>query len=84
MGDPDATMPRIGHAIELSRQGDREAARHLFAAIWADIGESGDALYRYGLAHAVPLVLEPPAPGSGAARPGHGRGRAHPVPSEAA
>ena len=60
MGDPDATMTRIGQAIELSHRGDREAARHLFAEIWADIGESGDALYRCGLAHAMADVQDDP------------------------
>lgn len=60
LGDPDATMTRIGQAIELSHRGDREAARHLFAEIWADIGESGDALYRCGLAHAMADVQDDP------------------------
>ena len=48
---PDPMMERIGAAIGLSRQGEREEARELFAAIWADIGPDGDPFHRCTLAH---------------------------------
>ncbi|WP_345407998.1 hypothetical protein [Nonomuraea salmonea] len=36
---PDDTMARIGEGVELHhRRGERDAARELFARIWADIG----------------------------------------------
>lgn len=54
-GDPDvpgdAMMTRIGQAVMLLHGGDREEARNRFAALWAEIGEQGDALHRCTLAH---------------------------------
>jgi hypothetical protein len=47
----DAVMTRIGQAIMLLHGGDREEARNRFGAIWAEIGERGDALHRCTLAH---------------------------------
>ncbi|MDA8074241.1 MAG: hypothetical protein M0Z40_03225 [Actinomycetota bacterium] len=59
MSEPDATMVRIGRGVELSQQGERGAARDLFAELWADIGaESADPLYRCGLAHAMADVQD--------------------------
>lgn len=47
----DAVMTRIGQAIMLLHGGDREEARNRFGALWAEIGEEGDALHRCTLAH---------------------------------
>ncbi len=59
MAEPDATMVRIGHGTALGQQGDRAAARHLLAEVWADIGgEHGDALHRCALAHAMADVQD--------------------------
>ena len=49
--ESDPVMERIGAAIGLSRRGEREQARELFAAIWADIGPDGDPFHRCTLAH---------------------------------
>jgi hypothetical protein len=36
-------MTRVGEGVELSRSGDREAARRLFAEVWEQIrSERGD------------------------------------------
>jgi hypothetical protein len=39
----DRTLIRIGEAVQLSHQGERQAARLLFAQIWEEIGGRGDA-----------------------------------------
>jgi hypothetical protein len=44
-------MARIAAAQELAVAGDREGARAAFAAVWADVGEDGDALHVVSLAH---------------------------------
>jgi tetratricopeptide (TPR) repeat protein len=50
----DPTLIRIGEAVQLNHQGEREAARLLFAEIWDEIGgEQGDPLHRCTLAHAM-------------------------------
>ena len=50
----DPTIIRIGEAVQLSHQGEREAARLVFAEIWDEIGgEQGDPLHRCTLAHAM-------------------------------
>jgi len=50
----DPTLIRIGEVVQLSHNGEREAARHQFAEIWDEIGgEGGDPLYRCTLAHAI-------------------------------
>ncbi len=49
--ESDPVMERIGEAIGLSHRGEREQARELFAAIWADIGPDGDPFHRCTLAH---------------------------------
>lgn len=47
----EAVMTRIGQAVMLLHGGDREEARNRFGALWAEIGEAGDALHRCTLAH---------------------------------
>lgn len=47
----DAVVTRIGQAVMLLHGGDREEARNRFGALWAEIGEDGDALHRCTLAH---------------------------------
>lgn len=47
----DAVMTRIGQVMMLLHGGDREEARNRFGALWAEIGEHGDALHRCTLAH---------------------------------
>ncbi|MFF2522760.1 hypothetical protein [Streptomyces liangshanensis] len=47
----DTFMTRIGQAVMLLHGGDREEARNRFGALWAEIGETGDALQRCTLAH---------------------------------
>ncbi|SEG69801.1 Tetratricopeptide repeat-containing protein [Thermomonospora echinospora] len=56
----DPTMTRIGQAVELHHhQGQREAARDLFAQIWDDIGgEQGDPLHVCVLAHSMADVQD--------------------------
>jgi tetratricopeptide (TPR) repeat protein len=55
----DPTLNRIGEAIQLSHQGEREAARLQFAEIWDEIGgEQGDPLQRCTLAHAMADVQD--------------------------
>ncbi|MFJ2113008.1 MULTISPECIES: hypothetical protein [unclassified Streptomyces] len=47
----DAVLTRIGQAVMLLHGGDREEARNRFGALWAELGEEGDALHRCTLAH---------------------------------
>lgn len=47
----DVVMTRIGQAVMLLHGGDREEARNRFGALWAEIGEGGDAWHRCALAH---------------------------------
>ncbi|WP_067812859.1 hypothetical protein [Actinomadura kijaniata] len=56
----DPTIMRIGQGVELHhRQGQREAARELFAQIWDDVGgEQGDPLHVCVLAHAMADVQD--------------------------
>lgn len=55
----DPTIIRIGEAVRLSHQGEREAARLLFAEIWDEIGgEQGDPLHVCTLAHAMADVQD--------------------------
>ncbi|HEX2301261.1 MAG TPA: hypothetical protein VHH34_22630 [Pseudonocardiaceae bacterium] len=55
----DPTIIRIGQAVQLSHQGERESARLLFAEIWDEIGgERGDPLHRCTLAHAMADVQD--------------------------
>ncbi len=55
----DQTLIRIGQAVQLSYQGEREAARVLFAEIWDEIGgEQGDPLHVCTLAHAMADVQD--------------------------
>src|SRR5439155_16510672 len=55
----DPMIIRIGQAVQLSHQGEREPARLLFAELWEEIGgEQGDALHRCTLAHAMADVQD--------------------------
>lgn len=55
----DPTLIRIGQAVQLSHQGEREAARLLFAEIWEEVGgEQGDPLHVCTLAHAMADVQD--------------------------
>ncbi|MFI6496075.1 hypothetical protein [Nonomuraea typhae] len=56
----DPTMARIGEGVELHHhRGQRDAARELFARIWADIGgEQGDPLHVCVLAHSMADVQD--------------------------
>jgi hypothetical protein len=55
----DPTIVRIGEAVQLSHQGEREAARRLFAELWDEIGgEQGDPLHVCTLAHAMADVQD--------------------------
>lgn len=44
-------MTKVGEGIELLHQGERAAARALFAQLGTPIEEGGDALHRRALAH---------------------------------
>src|SRR5918996_1506921 len=56
----DPTMARINQGVELHHhQGQREAARDLFAQIWDEIGgDQGDPLHVCVLAHAMADVQD--------------------------
>ncbi|MEU4678975.1 tetratricopeptide repeat protein [Micromonospora sp. NPDC023737] len=56
----DATLVRINEAVQLHHhQGQREAARDLFAQIWDEIGgQQGDPLHICVLAHAMADVQD--------------------------
>lgn len=54
VANPDIVMQRVSQGIELSQSGDREAARRVFAEVWAEIGgERGDPFHRCALAHSM-------------------------------
>ncbi|GAB1515117.1 hypothetical protein JCM33774_71600 [Actinophytocola sp. KF-1] len=47
-------LVRIGEAVRLNHQGERDAARRLFEELWTEIGgDTGDPLHRCTLAHAM-------------------------------
>lgn len=56
----DATLARINQGVQLHHhQGQREAARDLFAQIWDEIGgQRGDPLHICVLAHAMADVQD--------------------------
>ncbi|WFE35548.1 hypothetical protein [Micromonospora sp. WMMD975] len=56
----DATLTRINEGVQLHhQQGERAAARDLFAQVWDEIGgERGDALHVCVLAHAMADVQD--------------------------
>jgi hypothetical protein len=55
----EPTLIRIGEAVQLGHQGEREGARLLFAEIWDEIGgEQGDPLHVCTLAHAMADVQD--------------------------
>ena len=47
----DPTMTRIGAAVQLGRSGQKALARDALAALWDEIGPTGDAFHRRTLAH---------------------------------
>jgi len=52
--EADAVMVRIGEGIALREQGERVAARELFAEVWGEIGgDNGDLFHRCALAHSM-------------------------------
>nr|MDT0660367.1 tetratricopeptide repeat protein [Micromonospora sp. DSM 115978] len=56
----DGTLARINHGVQLHHhEGQREAARDVFARIWEEIGgERGDPLHVCVLAHAMADVQD--------------------------
>ena len=57
----EQTLIRIGEAVQLNHQGERDAARRQLAEIWDEIcGEQGDPLHRCTLAHAMADVQDDP------------------------
>lgn len=56
----DSTLARIGEGVQLHHhQGQRDAARELFAQIWDDIGgEQGEPLHVCVLAHSMADVQD--------------------------
>ncbi len=60
MPDPDDVMIRFGHALGLSRRGERQEARRLFAELWDQVGSEGDPFHRVSLAHAMADVQDDP------------------------
>lgn len=53
-------LAEVAMGIGWARSGDREGARLLFAALWARVGEHGDALERCAVAHSMADVVEDP------------------------
>jgi len=47
----DPMMRRIMAAIDKHQRGENDDARVMMSALWAEIGENGDALHRCTLAH---------------------------------
>jgi hypothetical protein len=57
----EQTLIRIGEAVQLNHQGERDTARRRLAEIWEEIGgEQGDPLHRCTLAHAMADVQDDP------------------------
>jgi hypothetical protein len=55
----DPTLIRIGEAVQLSHQDERDAARAMFTEIWDEMGgEHADPLQRCTLAHAMADVQD--------------------------
>lgn len=53
-------LGEVAMGIGWARSGDREGARLLFAALWARVGEAGDALHRCAVAHSMADVVDDP------------------------
>jgi len=54
VAEPDAVIVRIGEGIALREQGERIAARDLFAQVWTEIGGAdGDPFHVCALAHSM-------------------------------
>lgn len=60
VGD-DPIMRRAFAAQQRVMQGDREGARELYAALWAEIGDGGSAKHRVWIAHITADVQDDPA-----------------------
>jgi hypothetical protein len=58
MTEPDAIMVRLGEGIGRSQRGERAAAREVFVALWAEVGDEGDPLHRCGIAHSMADVQD--------------------------
>jgi len=56
----DPVLAQVGEGIALHTSGDDEAARALFARLWDEVGEDGDALHRLALAHSMADVVADP------------------------
>lgn len=56
----DPVLAQVGEGIALHTTGDDEAARALFARLWDEVGEHGDALHRMALAHSMADVVTDP------------------------
>ena len=58
MFEVESMMIRIGEGLRRSQAGDRVEARLIFARLWDEIGEDGDALHRCALAHSMADVQD--------------------------
>lgn len=58
MDELDPIMVRLGEAIASGHQGDRAGARLRLAALWDELGPSGNAVQRCGVAHAMADVQD--------------------------
>lgn len=58
--EADEVMERVTAAIDLGRTGDRDEARARLAAIWDELGPSGDPLHRCTVAHFAADLQEDP------------------------
>jgi hypothetical protein len=54
---PDPILAQVGEAIAVTGT-DRGRARTLLAALWAAVGDTGDALHRCAIAHAMADVQD--------------------------
>ncbi len=48
---PDPVMQRVTEAVAFGHQDDREATRSALLALWAEVGDDGDAFHRCVIAH---------------------------------
>ncbi|WP_328474053.1 hypothetical protein OHA21_14135 [Actinoplanes sp. NBC_00393] len=51
MTEIDNVLAEMGQAVEQGRAGDRVGARVALEALWARVGDDGDALHRCSIAH---------------------------------
>jgi len=57
----DALLTRIGQVVMLHHGGDKEEARDRLLAMWAEVGESGEAVHRCTLAHYLADTQDDPS-----------------------